>query len=72
MYDGKASLKATMGSRPAVHERSGHDKWNDAKFVQMIEVVEPFEAPSLEEFLLSRLSTRYNKVGAIKPDFDSQ
>lgn len=67
MYIGKASLKATMGSRLAAHERSRDERWSDAAQVQMVIVGEPFEAPSLEEFLLSRLSTRHNILGRRKP-----
>jgi hypothetical protein len=60
MYIGKASLDATIGSRLASHERSKHQKWDRAAYVQMITVDQPFEAPSLEEYLLSRLPTMLN------------
>jgi hypothetical protein len=63
IYIGKASLRATMGSRLAVHERSTDTKWADAGFVQMVEVREAYEAPSLEEFLLGRIYTRENNIG---------
>ncbi len=68
IYIGKASFKATMGTRLKAHNRKKDDKWNEAVFVRMIEVTQPFEAPSLEEFLLNRITTKYNKVGAIKSD----
>lgn len=68
IYLGKASLKATMGSRLAAHERSKDSRWADAAFVQMIIVGEPFEAPSLEEFLLNKMSTRENLVGHRNPE----
>ena len=67
IYIGKASLKATMGSRLAAHERSQDLRWTDAAFVRMIEVVVAFEAPSLEEFLLSKFATRINMHGRCEP-----
>jgi excinuclease UvrABC nuclease subunit len=63
IYVGKASLGASLGSRLAVHERDKHPKWEGARLVQMIEVSEAFEAPSLEEYMLGRLATRLNRIG---------
>jgi excinuclease UvrABC nuclease subunit len=62
IYIGKASHGASIGTRLGVHLdkiRNGVSKdhrWfeREPRFVDIIEVVEPFEAPSLEEYLQSR------------------
>jgi hypothetical protein len=57
LYIGKASLTASMGSRLASHDRAiPRSPWREqAAFVQFVSVAEPFEAPSLEEFLIEKL-----------------
>ena len=66
LYIGKASLNASIGSRLAAHLRHVRPTWETPKFVHLIEVAEPFEAPSLEEYLLRELSTRHNTQGGRK------
>jgi hypothetical protein len=64
IYIGKASHGATIGRRLGVHLDNirnavpGGHRWSGRapRFVHIIEVVEPFEAPSLEEYLQSRWS----------------
>lgn len=65
LYIGKASLKATMGSRLAAHDRKiPRAQWREkAHFVQFVSVSEPFEAPSLEEFLILQLRPEGNRIG---------
>ena len=62
IYIGKASHGAWIGRRLSIHfdpirdgVPEGH-RWSGRapRFVHIIEVVEPFEAPSLEEYLQSR------------------
>jgi hypothetical protein len=57
LYVGKASLTRAVGNRLAAHDHSKpRTSWRErAAFVQFVSVSEPFEAPSLEEFLVSRL-----------------
>lgn len=62
IYIGKASLGASIGSRlrvhldPIRHEVPEGHRWTGRppRFVHIIEVIEPFEAPSLEEYVQSR------------------
>ena len=63
IYIGKASVKSCVGNRIDCHltQEKGADpdethRWyrRAPRLVQIIEVTEPFEAPSLEEFLQSR------------------
>jgi hypothetical protein len=65
LYVGKASLSASMGSRLAAHDRRiPRSQWRErAAFVQFVSVTEPFEAPSLEEFLIERLRPTGNVRG---------
>ena len=65
LYVGKASLKASVGSRLAAHLRHVRPSWSATPptYVDIIEVMEPFESPSLEEFLLMRVATLYNDHG---------
>ena len=69
IYIGKASQGASIGSRLGSHLNKiwngvpeGH-RWRgrEPRFVHIIEVNEPFEAPSLEEYLQSRWS-KYNDL----------
>lgn len=63
-YIGKASLTATIGGRLANHFTYRRPKWLPAMaFVQMVEVSEPFEAPSLEEWLIRELHPEHNSQG---------
>lgn len=65
LYIGKASLNASTGSRLAAHLRHISPAWaqNPPHYVDIIEVSEAFEAPSLEEFLLMKIKTLYNGLG---------
>ena len=62
LYVGKASMTRDVGHRLYVHEnRKPRAAWREkAEFVQFVSVSEPFEAPSLEEFLLTRLNPKGN------------
>ena len=69
IYIGKASHWASTGRRLGIHldpirngVPEGH-RWSGRapRFVHIIEVVEPFEAPSLEEYLQSRWPN-YNRL----------
>jgi hypothetical protein len=65
LYVGKASLSASMGSRLASHDRRiPRSPWRErAALVQFVAVTEPFEAASLEEFLIERLHPTGNIRG---------
>jgi Predicted 3'-5' exonuclease related to the exonuclease domain of PolB len=64
LYIGKASNSASVGSRLAAHLRHVDPAWMPAPaFVQIVEVCEPFEAPSLEEYLIRELQPRFNDRG---------
>lgn len=68
LYIGKASNTKSVGSR-LVRFRYTPVTWQPAPaFAQIIEVPEPFEAPSLEEFLIHDLQPRFNDRG-IKRQF---
>jgi hypothetical protein len=71
LYIGKASLTRDVGDRLAAHDyRKPRASWRkQAAFVQFVSVSEAFEAPSLEEFLLTRLSPIGNiRRGKPPPD----
>jgi hypothetical protein len=61
---GKASLNQRMGSRVAAHDRrKPRAPWrDDAALLYFVAVTEPFEAPSLEEFLRRQLHPKGNKL----------
>jgi hypothetical protein len=66
-YIGKASLGATVGSR-LVRFRYKPPTWLPVPaFVQVVEVSEAFEAPSLEEFLIRELQPKFNDRGIRRP-----
>jgi hypothetical protein len=72
IYIGKASLTTHVGSRVAVHERSLDERFRSADFVQIINVHHSFEAPSLEEYLITKLRPQGNKNGIKgKPTLDA-
>lgn len=63
LYIGKASNTKSVSSR-LVRFRYNPVGWEPAPaLVQIIEVSEPFEAPSLEEFLIGELQPRFNDRG---------
>jgi hypothetical protein len=63
LYIGKASNSKSVESR-LVRSRYNPVTWDPAPaFVQIVEVSEPFEAPSLEEFLITELQPRFNDRG---------
>lgn len=74
LYLGKASNKSSIGRRLYDHFK-GYKKpdWSEEKFkkdwegipryILTYSVEHPFEAPSLEEFLISRLQPKSNSVG---------
>jgi hypothetical protein len=62
IYVGKASCDNRVGDR--LRPRQAKGTWPEAAYVQIIEVVPPFEAPSLEEYLLSKFQTTANVTGA--------
>ena len=65
LYVGKASMGASLGSRMAAHDhRVPTAPWRQrAAFVVLVTVAEPFEAPSLEEYLIDRLRPPGNVHG---------
>lgn len=64
LYIGKASNSKSVGDR-LVRFRYKASAWAEKPaYVRIIEVVESFEAPSLEEFLIGRLQPRNNKHGS--------
>jgi hypothetical protein len=63
LYIGKASNSKSVGSR-LVRFRYSPVTWEPTPaLVQIIEVAEAFEAPSLEEFLIDKLQPRFNSRG---------
>jgi len=66
LYIGKASLSSTLGIRIAKHHKD-RTQWSKygRLFVRTIPLprTRAFEAPALEEFLLSRLDTISNSHG---------
>ena len=63
LYIGKASNTKTVGDR-IVRFRYKRSNWQPPpEFVQIIEVAEAFEAPSLEEFLIREMQPRFNDRG---------
>jgi hypothetical protein len=75
LYVGKASLASTIGSRLGSYFKEGDAKearippdhrWSrNPRFVASIPVPEPFEAPSLEEYLITALQPSDNIRGKI-------
>jgi len=64
LYIGKASHKASVGNRLAAHfYNKASDLAMQTAYVQIIEVSEPFEAPSLEEYLIREVRPRLNTHG---------
>jgi len=65
MYIGKASNGAYVGGRLAAHLRKLRAEWIPLApgHVQIVEVDEAFEAPSLEEFLIRELQPPLNDRG---------
>jgi len=65
LYVGKASLKATIGSRLAAHDRrQPRAPWREkAASVIFITVPDAIEASSLEEFLIRELEPIGNVLG---------
>lgn len=63
LYVGKASHGKTVGDRLVRFRYKGSDWPQKPAYVRIVEVTEPFEAPSLEEFLISILQPRFNKHG---------
>ncbi len=75
IYIGKASMNSWFGARLGTYFKLGPDKscvvldadkWNgDPRFVAVIPMQEDFrfEAPALEEFLITKLQPIDNKVG---------
>ena len=65
LYIGKASLNASTGSRLAAHLRHVRPSWiaTPPTYVDIITVAFAFESPSLEEYLLMNIDTRYNDRG---------
>ena len=62
VYVGKASCGSFVGARLRLRQAAG--RWPEARYVQIVEVAEPFEAPSLEEYILSKFRTSRNVNGA--------
>ena len=74
LYIGKASLNHTLGGRLDSHfmgvrspapGRTKDNKWETLpppKYIRTIRVREPFEAPSLEEYLIRELGPLANKL----------
>ena len=67
-YIGKASLRASMGSRLYAHfegrEGTPGSLNHCTQYVQFIEVSEAHLAPSLEEYLIVRLNPPWNCLGS--------
>ncbi len=70
LYIGKASLKSTIGRRLSTYFRwkadrleVRHSAWSPDKeptFVRAVSVAEPYQAASLEEYLIDRLQPSQN------------
>jgi excinuclease UvrABC nuclease subunit len=65
LYIGKASHAASVGSRLAAHLRKIRPEWIPLGLghILIVTVDEPFEAPSLEEFLIHHLQPPLNDRG---------
>ena len=63
LYIGKSSNNKTIGSRLVRFRYHGFPWENTPEYIRMISVSESYEAPSLEEFLISKIETSYNVVG---------
>jgi hypothetical protein len=64
LYIGKASNTRSVGTRLWHHFRKSSAPWMPTvAFVQIIEVSEPYEAPSFEEYLIRETQPRYNGKG---------
>lgn len=72
LYVGKASLGAAMGTRLSHHlpaaadgtcQPAGNWRGHQPRFVVTIATTTPFEAPSLEEYLIEELQPRCNTLG---------
>lgn len=61
IYVGKASCNSFVGAR--LRLRQAKHVWPEASYVQIIEVAEPFEAPSLEGYILCKFQTSRNVNG---------
>ncbi|TRO96607.1 hypothetical protein FKB34_04010 [Glycocaulis profundi] len=73
LYVGKASLKNNLGRRIDSYFQSNpfaphpHHRWSaPPRYALVVKVAEPWEAPSLEEYLIAKLNPRDNTLG-IKP-----
>ena len=76
LYIGKASLKSTIGRRAASYFNydktdniltTNNKEW-EPEFLQTIKVNNPWEAPSLEEYLIHHLQPITNSRGILKKD----
>lgn len=64
LYIGKASNSRKIGHRLYHHLTQSQAAWvPSVSFVQIVEVSEPFEAPSLEEYLIRELQPPHNDRG---------
>ena len=61
LYIGKASAGRKVGDRLWRFSRKNPPSWlPDIALAQIVEVQQPFEAPSLEEYLIQALRPRHN------------
>lgn len=63
LYVGKASHGMTVGHRLVRFRYKGSDWPQKPAYVRIVEVTDAFEAPSLEEFLISVIQPPHNKHG---------
>ncbi|MEK2126986.1 hypothetical protein WOB81_22005 [Vibrio parahaemolyticus] len=74
---GKASCNSTLGARLSTYYRwhdvdyigvNKHDGYENAIFIRTVKMPSEraFEAPALEEFLIGKLSPKYNTNGCAK------
>ncbi len=65
LYLGKASVRSTIGARIRTKVRHQPPHWGEDWIYNaiIIRVGRPYEAPSLEEFLLGEIPTKYNVQG---------
>ncbi|MBT3917401.1 MAG: GIY-YIG nuclease family protein [Rhodospirillaceae bacterium] len=74
LYVGKASLRSSLGKRLVTYfknssdglrgEQRKHHTWSeDPQFILTIRVNKPWEAPSLEEYLINKLQPKDNTNG---------
>jgi hypothetical protein len=65
LYLGKASVKSSIGARIRAKLRHRPPHWGDDWIYNaiVIKVKRAYEAPSLEEFLLGEIPTKYNVQG---------